>query len=51
MDTVAGEGTRLGAVYRPVAEMVPTVELPPVTPLTAQVTAVFVVFDTVEVNW
>src|SRR5439155_1208218 len=35
-----GLGTVLGAVYRPVAEMVPTVALPPGTSFTAQVTAV-----------
>ena len=32
-------GTALGAVYRPDEEMVPTVELPPWTPPTLQVTA------------
>jgi hypothetical protein len=37
--TGLGLGTVLGAVYRPVAEMVPTVALPPGTALTAQVTA------------
>lgn len=31
--------------------MVPTVELPPVIPFTFQLTAVFVVFCTVAVNW
>jgi hypothetical protein len=48
--TVAGEGTMAGAVYRPELEIVPTVELPPFTPLTCQVTAVFVVPVTVAVN-
>jgi hypothetical protein len=48
--TVAGEGTIAGAVYIPEVETVPTVELPPVTPLTCQVTAVFVVPVTVAVN-
>jgi hypothetical protein len=38
--TVTGfvAGTALGAVYKPVAETVPTVELPPGTPLTLHVT-------------
>jgi hypothetical protein len=48
--TVAGIGTVLGAVYKPVVEMKPTVEVPPVTAFTCQVTAVFVVFATVAVN-
>jgi len=33
-------GTTAGAVYRPVAETVPDVELPPATPLTVQLTVV-----------
>src|SRR5713101_7416141 len=41
--TVFGLGTAAGAVYRPAVEIVPTVALPPVTPFTCQVTAVFVV--------
>ena len=49
--TVAGLGMVLGAVYSPVALMVPTVALPPATPFTCQVTAVFVVPETVAVNW
>ena len=48
--TLAGLGTAEGAVYRPEVEMVPCVESPPVTPLTCQVTAVFVVPVTVAVN-
>src|SRR5215472_10823593 len=36
--TVAGEGTAEGGVYTPPAEIVPTVELPPDTPFTHQVT-------------
>jgi hypothetical protein len=48
--TVLGVGKAAGAVYRPAAEIVPVVEFPPVTPLTCQVTAVFVVFVTVAVN-
>lgn len=39
--TVAGEGTLAGAVYRPLLLTVPTVELPPATPFTSHVTAVF----------
>jgi hypothetical protein len=39
-----------GTVYRPLVEMVPTVVLPPVTPSTDHVTAVFVVPVTVAVN-
>jgi len=41
MFTVAGDGAVAGAVYRPELEIVPTVELPPVTAFTSQVTAVF----------
>jgi len=48
--TVAGVGAADGALYNPALEMVPTVELPPETPFTAQVTAVFVVFVTFAVN-
>jgi hypothetical protein len=48
--TVAGFGTLLGAVYNPVVEMNPTVEVPPATPFTVQVTAVFVVLVSVGVN-
>jgi hypothetical protein len=50
MVTVAGEGTVAGAMYMPIAEIVPTVEFPPLTPLTRQVTAVFVEFATVAVK-
>jgi hypothetical protein len=39
-----------GAVYRPVAMIVPVVEFPPATPSTDQVTAGFVLFATVAVN-
>src|SRR6266404_1358161 len=38
--TVVGLGTTLGAVYKPVAEIVPRVLLPPATPFTDQFTAV-----------
>src|SRR5947207_5347336 len=48
--TVAGFGTTAGAVYRPELDIVPTVALPPITPLTCQVTAVLLVFCTVAVN-
>src|SRR5438876_896764 len=48
--TVPGLGTTAGAVYSPELEIVPTVALPPVTPLTCQVTAVLAVFCTVAVN-
>jgi hypothetical protein len=39
-----------GAVYIPAAEIVPTVELPPATPLTCHVTAVFDVLVTAALN-
>ena len=48
--TVAGEGTTAGAMYCPEDEIVPTVEFPPVTPFTCQLTAVFVEFMTVAMN-
>jgi hypothetical protein len=38
--TVAGEGTIAGAVYNPLAEILPLVEVPPATPFTDQVTLV-----------
>jgi hypothetical protein len=41
--TVFGDGTVFGAVYNPSLLIVPTVEFPPSTPLTCQVTAVLVV--------
>jgi hypothetical protein len=43
-------GTTAGAVYRPLVEITPTFELPPVTPFTLQVTAVFDVPVTDAVN-
>jgi hypothetical protein len=49
MVTVAADSTK-GAVYNPVAEIVPYVALPPVMELTCQRTAVFVVPVTVAVN-
>jgi hypothetical protein len=48
--TTAGEGTVIGAVYMPVLEIMPTVALPPATPLTLQFTAVFEDPVTVAVN-
>jgi hypothetical protein len=39
--TIAGEGTVTGAVYTPDVEIIPTVALPPATPLTLQFTTVF----------
>jgi hypothetical protein len=48
--TVLGFGTFAGAVYSPLEEIVPTVEFPPVTLFTSQVTAVFDVPVTVAVN-
>jgi len=51
MDTLAGLGIIVGAVYRPELDIVPTVAFPPVTPPAAHVTAVFVVLLTVAENW
>lgn len=48
--TVEGLGIVLGAVYNPLAVIVPTVALPPAVPFTCQVTAVFVVPVTVSMN-
>ena len=48
--TLGGFGMTAGAVYKPVAEIVPTAALPPATPLTFQVTDVFALPLTVEVN-
>ena len=42
--TVDGDGSDEGALYVPRLLMVPTVEFPPVTPLTFQVTDLFVAF-------
>jgi hypothetical protein len=49
-ETVDGDGAVAGAVYRPAVEIVPTVELPPVTPFTCQVTDPFTPFVTVALN-
>src|SRR5204863_8109278 len=43
--------TRVGTVYRPPVEIVPTTGSPPVMPLTAQVTAVVGVPPSVAWNW
>lgn len=43
---VAGEGKSAGAVYKPLAVMVPTVAFPPATPATLQLTVASVVFVT-----
>jgi hypothetical protein len=48
--TEAGLGAVAGALYSPLVVIVPTVEFPPVTPFTDQVTPVVVVFVTVAVN-
>ena len=48
--TTGDPGTVFGAVYRPVAEIVPTVLFPPKVPFTDQVTAVFALPVTVAVN-
>lgn len=50
MVTVAGEGTVIGAVYAPAAEIIPTMALPPATPLTLQFTIVLEEPATVAVN-
>ena len=48
--TVLGLGNMAGAAYEPVALIVPVVDVPPVTPFTCQVTAVFEVPETVAAN-
>jgi hypothetical protein len=48
--TVLGEGGMAGAVYRPLASIVPSVALPPATSFTDQVTPWFVLPVTVAVN-
>jgi hypothetical protein len=48
--TDRGLGTEAGPAYRPIFDTVPTVELPPVAPLTDHVSAVFVVPVTAAVN-
>jgi len=51
MVTVDGDGTAGGALYKPVASIVPSVASPPVTPLTCQMTAVLEVLATEAVNF
>lgn len=48
--TPAGDGIICGAAYMPVAEIVPTLELPPAIPLTLQETPVFDVPVTLAAN-
>src|SRR5689334_25208674 len=48
--TFGAAGMTAGAVYKPVAEIVPYVELPPAVPFTVHVTFVFAEFETVAVN-
>src|SRR5207248_2682594 len=48
--TVEGDGTAVGAVYRPAEETLPTVGFPPAVPFTSHVTAVLVVPVTVALN-
>jgi hypothetical protein len=48
--TDIAEATDAGAAYSPLVETVPTLLLPPATPLTDHVTPVFVVPVTVAVN-
>ena len=48
--TVAGFGTEFGVLYSPEELIVPTVPLPPTSPLTFHVTAVFALFCTAAVN-
>jgi hypothetical protein len=49
-DTATGVGRFAGAVYTPLASIVPTVAFPPEIPFTLQLTAVLVVLATVAVN-
>jgi hypothetical protein len=51
MVTAAGEGTAAGAVYKPVASIVPCVGSPPVIPFTCHVTAVLELLATEAVNF
>lgn len=48
--TMSGEGKSAGAVKVPEVVIVPAEELPPATPFTLQVTAVFVVLATMSVK-
>jgi hypothetical protein len=51
MVTADGEGMSTGAVYRPVASIVPCVGSPPVVPFTCHVTAGLEVLATATVNF
>jgi hypothetical protein len=51
MVTADGEGMAEGAVYRPVASIVPCVDSPPVVPFTCHVTVGSEVLATVAVNF
>ena len=51
MVTADGEGMSRGAVYMPVASIVPCVGSPPVIPFTCQVTAGLEVLATATVNF
>jgi hypothetical protein len=51
MVTADGEGMSRGAVYRPVASIVPCVDSPPVVPFTCHVTAGLEVLATAAVNF
>ena len=48
--TVGGEGIALGAVYKPLGEIVPAVALPPATPPANHVTPLFEVPVTIAWN-
>jgi hypothetical protein len=48
--TIAGVGTVIGPVYTPEVEIMPSVALPPATPLTLQFTVVFEEPTTAAVN-
>jgi hypothetical protein len=48
--TTADEGMLAGAAYRPLADMVPVLALPPAVPFTCQVTLVLLAFATVAAN-
>jgi hypothetical protein len=49
MVTAEDDGTAVGALYKPLAEMVPVVEFPPATPFTLQVTCLLLLPETVAV--
>jgi hypothetical protein len=49
-ETVAGDGKLVGAVYAPLALIVPTAAFPPEIPFTVQATAAFVELFTVAIK-